>query len=162
MNNGVLYHYNTESDNEDAQLVIPEQECAEILNNYHNDPTAGHYGVQGTITRIIGRYYWQGMRKEITDHVKCIECQRYEASNMKPAGLFQSAAHKQRFEVISIDIFGPLPTLSEVFKHIFIIEDFASRWIELLALKEATAENCANTLLTTPHGLKSYQQSASL
>lgn len=148
LNNGVLYRYQDETDNDEAQLVIPEEERVNILKAYHDDPTAGHYGITRTIARISGRYYWPGMRRQITEHVqKCIECQRYKATNKKPAGLLQSGAHTQRFEVISIDLFGPLPTSKDGYKHILIVEDVATRWIELFALKDATAENCATTLI---------------
>lgn len=89
------------------------------------------------------------MRRQIKEYVgKCIECQRYKATNKKPAGLLQSATHNQRFEVLSIDLFGPLPTSLGGYKNILIIEDTATRWVELFALKEATADACANTLLT--------------
>ncbi|KAJ0169627.1 hypothetical protein K1T71_014812 [Dendrolimus kikuchii] len=53
----------------------------------------------------------------------------------------------QRFEVISFDLFGPLPPTEHDETWILIIEDVASRWVELFSLKEATAENCAFTLI---------------
>ena len=46
-----------------------------------------------------------------------------------------------------MDLFGPLPATEQGHKWILIAEDLASRWVELFALKEATAENCAATLL---------------
>lgn len=51
MNNGVLYRYNqsAEEDSEDALLVIPSHEVQRILTEYHDAPTAGHYGVQSPI-----------------------------------------------------------------------------------------------------------------
>lgn len=146
LHNGVLYKYT--SDEDEAILVIPVGERANILNSYHNDATAGHYGIERTIARIASRYYWPKMRTEITEHIgNCIECQRYKATNLKPAGLFQSTAAEQRFEVISIDFFGPLPETSEGYKHILIVEDVVSRWVEIFPLKEATAEVCAEILL---------------
>lgn len=147
MNDGVLYCYNND-DSEDAQLVIPSEERPTILNYYHNDETAGHYGIERTMRKITGRYYWPGIRKDIEKHVReCMECQRYKATNLKPAGLYQTVSSNQRFEVIAIDLFGPLPVSPEGFQWIYIIEDIASRWIELFPLKLATAEACAKTLI---------------
>lgn len=150
MNNGILYRYNqsAEEESEDALLVIPKHEVHRILTEYHDTPTAGHYGIQRTTARITSRYDWTGMRKQIADYVsKCKECQKYKAQNLKPAGLIQSTATNQRFETIVIDLFGPLPESEEGYKHILIIEDIASRWIELFTLVEATAEKCADLLL---------------
>ena len=95
---------------------------------FHNDPTAGHYGVERTLHRIAARYYWPTMRKDVRLYVgKCIECQRYKNSNLKPAGLFHGNAVYQRFEIIAIDLFDPLPSTIDGMKHILIIEDIVSR-----------------------------------
>ena len=121
---------------------------AMILKKYHDDCTAGHYGVDKTLARISSRYYWHGMRSDVAKHIKvCVECQRYKASNLKPAGLLQTTASRQRFEVIAVDLFGPLPTTPSGHQWILIVEDLCSRWVELFPLKEGTAENCALTLL---------------
>ena len=115
---------------------------------YHDSPTAGHYGIDRTIHRIASRYYWTGMRRYITHYVKdCVACQRYKASNLKPAGLLQTPVTQQRFEVLAIDLFGPLPESSEGYKWILITEDVTTRWTELFALQNATAEACAWTLV---------------
>lgn len=149
MTNGVLYRYCPEGESEEALLVVPEQERTRVLNQYHDAPTAGHYGIERTIQRITSRYYWTGMRRYITEYVKrCIDCQRYKAANQKPAGLVQTPIHAQRFEVIAIDLFGPLPETASGEKWIFIVEDTSTKWVELFALKQATAEECARVLIS--------------
>lgn len=148
MLDGVLYRYCAEEDSENGQLVVPKSMRKEVLYNYHDVPTAGHYGIERTINRITQLYYWPKMRKDISEYVKdCIECKRYKPSNMKPAGLVQTVNSKKRFETIAIDLFGPLPRTSKGNQWIFIIEDLCSRWTELFSLKEASAEKCALILL---------------
>lgn len=99
ISNGVLFWYIQDEDNELAQLVIPKAERETIIRTYHNDAAAGHSTI-----------FWPGMRKVITAYVKkCTECQKYQASNLKPAGVIQSVASRERFEIIAIDLFGPLP-----------------------------------------------------
>ena len=148
LSDGILYRYWPESDAENGQLVIPEHERVQVLKKYHDDATAGHYGIDRTIARIASRFYWPGMRKEIAKYIgNCIQCQRYKPTNLKPCGLLQTVSSNQRFEVVAIDLFGPLPITTDGFQWILIAEDLASRWVELFALKEATAENCAKTLL---------------
>ena len=148
MNQGVLYRYSPTSESEEAQLVIPSHEREKILKEYHDSLTAGHYGAEGTLSRISKRYYWTGMRSYIADYVKnCAECNRYKPSNQKPSGLLQTPVYSQRFEVLSIDLFGPLPESKTGKKWIFIVEDCATKWVELFALTQATAAQCATTLL---------------
>ncbi|XP_073811717.1 uncharacterized protein [Musca autumnalis] len=66
---------------------------------------------------------------------------------MKPVGLMKTTSSHQRFEVLAVDLFGPLPATADGCQWILIAEDVASRWIELFVLKEATAEVCAKVLI---------------
>ena len=148
MNNGLLYRYNPDGDSDNSQLLVPELEQINVISAYHDEPTAGHYGTEKTFARIAQRYYWKGMRKDIENYVRnCLSCQRYKPSNMKPAGLLQTTAMNKRFEVVAFDLFGPLPASTNGMTWILIIEDLASRWIELFPLEHATATNCAMTLI---------------
>ncbi|XP_055951686.1 uncharacterized protein LOC129987775 [Argiope bruennichi] len=82
------------------------------------------------------------MRSFISDYVKkCSKCSRYKAENQKPAGLLRIPAYSQRFETLAIDLLGPLPETSDGKKWIFIIEDTATKGIELFALRDATICN---------------------
>jgi hypothetical protein len=40
-----------------AQLVVPQQEYANILKEYHDAPTTGHYGVDHTLRRVRKNYF---------------------------------------------------------------------------------------------------------
>lgn len=145
---GVLYRFTPDQEDDNAKLVVPKHEVNNVLKSFHDIPTAGHLGVDGTIKRIEKNFFWKEMRKDVIKYVRsCLECQRYKPTNQKPAGLLQSTANNKRFEVLSIDLFGPLPKGPNGEKWIFIVEDTASRWVELFALKEATAQQCALTLL---------------
>lgn len=147
MNQGVLYRYSPEADTEEAQLVVPIQERERVMKEHHDAPSAGHYGIEGTYDRIAKRYYWTGLRRYIAEYIKkCPDCCRYKPSNQKPSGLLQTPIYSQRFETISIDLFGPLPKSNEK-RWIFILEDCATKWVELFALTAATAKECAITLI---------------
>ncbi|GFT65302.1 integrase_H2C2 domain-containing protein [Trichonephila clavipes] len=109
---------------------------------------AGHYGTEGTYTLVAKNYYWIGMRKYITDNVKnCPDCFICKASNQKPLGLLQTPVPDQRFETLAIDLFGPLPESKDGKRWILIIEDCTTKWVELFALPNATAKECAITLI---------------
>lgn len=150
LSDGILYRYGPEEcEEETACLVIPEHERDSILVEYHDAPTAGHLGVERTLDRMKSKYYWPGMRQTVAAHLKrCVECQRYKADNRKPAGLLQTPATNRRFEVVAVDLFGPLPETAEKNKWILIVEDTCSRWVELFALQNATSSDCAKTLIT--------------
>ncbi|GFV50214.1 hypothetical protein TNCV_621271 [Trichonephila clavipes] len=77
----------------------------------------------------------------------CPDCIKYEASNQKPSRLLQTPAPAQRFETLAIDLFGPLPESKDGKRWILIIEDCTTKWVELFALPNATAKECAITLI---------------
>ncbi|GBN22626.1 Retrovirus-related Pol polyprotein from transposon 297 [Araneus ventricosus] len=99
MNQGILYRYSPDTESEEAQLVVPCHERERVLQQYHDSPTAGHSGSEGT------------------------------------------------FETLAIDLFGPLPETPTGKKWIFLIEDTSTKWVELFALEDATAQNCAKFLI---------------
>ncbi|GFT65639.1 transposon Ty3-I Gag-Pol polyprotein [Trichonephila clavipes] len=65
----------------------------------------------------------------------------------KPAGLLRTPVYTQRFKVIAIDLFGPLPQTGTGKLWIFIVEDCATKWVELFALSQASARQYATTLI---------------
>ncbi|XP_054746748.1 uncharacterized protein LOC129251374 [Anastrepha obliqua] len=66
---------------------------------------------------------------------------------MNAMALLQTTSGNKRFEVISVNLFGPLPQTEGGFQWILIAEDVASRWVEVFPLREATSEACAKTLI---------------
>lgn len=145
---GALYRQDPEVETDEAQQVVPSHLREQVMREYHDAPTAGHYGVERTLNKIATRYYFTGMRRFVSDYVrKCVECQKYKADNLKPAGLLQTPVAASRFETVAIDLFGPLPKTARGNKWVFVVEDTASKWVELFAIKDATAEECAKTLI---------------
>ncbi|KAL0860240.1 hypothetical protein ABMA27_010547 [Loxostege sticticalis] len=59
MSSGMLYRYIEDSNVDAGQLVIPQSERLIVLKQYHDEPSAGHYGADKTFERISRRYYWQ-------------------------------------------------------------------------------------------------------
>ncbi|KAJ8935324.1 hypothetical protein NQ318_004486, partial [Aromia moschata] len=145
MSNGILYRYVPEEDEEDPQLVVPRLAVPRILAEYHDNATAGHFGVDRTLHRISSRYYWPNMRRDVTTHLsKCMECQRFKITNLKPGGLPFNVNVLRLFPSTCLVLCQETP---EGHKWIFIVEDTASRWTELFPLKVATAEECAKCLV---------------
>jgi hypothetical protein len=69
-----------------------------VLKEEHDSPIAGHRGEKTTIAAISRRYYWPGMKEEITHFIKtCIKCQLNRSSYQKQAGLLQPWTSSQVF-----------------------------------------------------------------
>ncbi|GBN51592.1 hypothetical protein AVEN_4713-1 [Araneus ventricosus] len=91
---------------------FPFQERERVLQQYHDVPTAGHYGAEGTYNKVASRYYFPGMRKYIAEYVKnCPDCNRYKPSNQKPTGLLRTPVYAQRCETLAVDLLNEKKTL---------------------------------------------------
>ena len=80
---GLLYHQ--------GRLVIPPTSSSLILNilqQYHDFPQAGHYGVARTQSLISQYYKWPGLATAVEAYVRsCDTCARNKVVRQAPFGL---------------------------------------------------------------------------
>ncbi len=50
---------------EKTVLVVPRKMRTDLLKSAHNDPSAGHMGVNRRLERLQQKYYWPGMASEV-------------------------------------------------------------------------------------------------
>lgn len=97
-----------------GRLVIPSSSTVinQLLTEYHNSAVGGHNGGLKTYLRLAEFWYWEGMRKCVTEFVRaCAVCQQNKASHQHPAGLLQPLPiPNQIWEDISMDFIEGLPT----------------------------------------------------
>ena len=80
---GVLHHQ--------GLSFVPEIIRIELISRHHDDPLAGHFGIDKT-KKLIGRkYYWPSLRKDVEAYVKgCNVCLLSKAVRHKPYGNLQA------------------------------------------------------------------------
>ena len=72
-------------------LFVPEAIRTDLINRYHNDPLAGHFGVNKTRELVDRKYYWPRLRKDVESYVKeCDVCLASKAVRHKPYEDLQS------------------------------------------------------------------------
>ena len=129
------------------QIVVPYIIRPHILHAYHNKPSAGHMGVTKTLARVSKLYWWPCMAKLLKNYVKaCRICQMYKPLYRKPAGFMQSTSSSYEWEVIAMDLMGPLPCSPTGHQHLLVIVDHLSKFCLLFPLKRATGRVLAAVL----------------
>ncbi len=123
MVDGVLYHgyypQRKHSVTAGLRLVVPEQYREEILHYFHNDPLGAHQGIQRTFDLIASRYFWPKMYKSISDHVRsCVKCIAKKTPRVLKAGKMQAIEAKHPFDIVGVDILGPLPMTPRKYRYI--------------------------------------------
>ena len=121
-----------------GRIVLPPSTpfIQDILKAYHDGPVGGHSGELKTYLRVAQEYYWQGMRKAITNYVKaCAICQQSKASSQSPAGLLQPLPiPTQVWDDISLDFIEGLPK-SGNWDTILVVVDRFTKYGHFVGLK---------------------------
>uniref|UniRef100_A0A672ZRG2 Integrase catalytic domain-containing protein n=1 Tax=Sphaeramia orbicularis TaxID=375764 RepID=A0A672ZRG2_9TELE len=95
----------------------------------------------------------------INSVVSCAVCQITKPSQRKPAGLMVPIHPQRPWEYTGVDYVGPLPRTPNGNAYILVFVDYFSKWIEVSAVKEATAQVTANKFITdvfAQHSAPSY------
>jgi hypothetical protein len=132
------------------RILAPEKLKEPLLRRYHDDPVAGHLGIDRTYDSIQKRFYWPSMFSTVRDYVKsCHTCQTCRSNNAKPLGLMKPSEITFPWEKVSIDLIGPLPKTKNGNEYILVIIDTASGWPEAFPVRQtsATAEGVASLTL---------------
>ena len=54
---------------------VPEIIRSEVINCHHDDPLAGHFGIDKTRQLVSQKYYWPSLRKDTKNYVRgCDVC----------------------------------------------------------------------------------------
>ena len=146
LDNGILYYLRPEG----GRAIFAAQEMVPaILKAAHDSRVGGHLGMFKSRERILERYFWPGLRKDVQDHVQaCRECARVKPWSkparvpLKPIPLAASPNHR-----IHVDLFGPLKVTEGGKKYVCVITDAFSKYVELAAIPDKSAKTVARTIM---------------
>jgi hypothetical protein len=128
--------------------VLPASLTKQVLEEFHSSLLGGHQGTERTFHRIRNNFYCPKMRSKVEKFVaQCFLCQRRKRSTLKPVGFLKSITPTDMFETIGIDFAGPYPETKDGQKYILVGICLFSKWIETMAVKDATAEAVINFLI---------------
>lgn len=130
------------------QVIVPEIYRADILKSLHDAVTAGHLGVNKTLSRIRERFYWPGVGSSVKDWCrKCEQCSARKSpskSYKAPMKIYNVGAPMER---VALDIMGPLPVTERGNKYILVVGDYFTKWTEAYAIPDQEAETVARKLV---------------
>ena len=130
------------------QLVVPAVLHTKFLNEAHAGRTSGHFGQDRTLARLRSVAYWPGMSVDVALYCKsCTTCERGKdppRAVKAPLGTIYVGAP---FEVMAMDIMGPLPLTARGNKYVLVVADSFSKWVEIIPLPDMKAETVADRLV---------------
>ena len=136
-------------DMEVEQLVLPQQCRGTVLTLAHSIPLSGHLGKDKTARRILQRFYWPTLYKDVAAYCKsCPSCQKSARMRKQRVPMVPLPIISEPFSRIAMDILGPLPRSRSGMKYILVICDYATRYPEAIPLKSFDADHVAEALVT--------------
>ena len=143
-------------DVEYEQIVLPKRYRKDVLKLAHDLPAAGHLGRDKTIQRIIRRFYWPTMFRDIATYIRnCPACQLTSKTGRAKAPMQPLPIMGEPFQRIAMDIVGPLPKTRRGNEYILVVTDYATRYPEAIPLRKFTTSTVAEELigLFARHGI---------
>ena len=134
------------------KLVLPKACRRKVLELGHEIPLAGHLGMEKTRQRILRRFYWPTIFKDVEEYCRCCDrccdrCQKINTRKVPPAPLIPLPVITEPFRRIAMDIVGPLPRSRLDNRFILVICDYATRYPKAIPLRSIDAVHVAEELI---------------
>lgn len=155
LKNGILMRRWQPSDpdltwQECEQIVVPSTYREDILKMAHEDPLAGHFGINKTKQRILRQFFWPSVDQDVRDFCKsCHSCQMVGKPNQKipQAPLQPIPAFDDPFSHVIVDCVGPLPKSKKGMQYLLTIMCVSTRYVEAIPLRRITSANVVEVLV---------------
>lgn len=146
---GIWYYKWNESKDSIWKIIVPPAGQAEILREHHDDPMAGHFGIEKTLKRLRkSPYFWPKLRATVEKWCReCQLCARTKHVNLKARAPMKTVGAGSTLERVGIDILGPLTETENGNRFILVVGDYWTKWMEAYPLPDHTAETVASTLV---------------
>ncbi len=133
------------------QLVVPRYLREKVLYTAHSPPSAGHLGTEKTKERVLKRYYWPGVFRDVAEYCRtCGPCQKTaKRRGRDKAELVNMPKMTRPFERVAFAIVGPLQRSKRGNKYMLVLCDYATRYPEATPLPSVESEKVADALIET-------------
>lgn len=128
-------------------VVVPTQSEENIFWLYHEHPLAGHASLEKMMTNINHTFFVRNLREKARKWVRHCQCMRAKARMRKKAGLTLSRPIPRLFAYLVIDLVVDFPRSRRGNIHWLTLVDAFSKDLELVPLKNKTAEGIAKAIL---------------
>ena len=126
-----------------GRIYVPKDKPLreQIIKMNHDSVVAGHPGQYKTHELITRDYWWPRIRADVRQYVAgCEICQRTKPHRTRPAAPLQpNEVAKRPWEIVSVDMIGPLPESSGYDAILNIVDMFSKQLISIPTNLELTS-----------------------
>lgn len=130
--------------------VVPRQLRRDLIFCVHDSPVGEHQGLEDTYktVRLLG--WWPGMLEHVKDYCRsCLFCipRNLIGGELKVIESPWPLRSTAPWSSLQIEVVGPVTVSEEGHKHVLIVADANTRWVEAFPLKPYTHMAVAQVLL---------------
>ncbi|XP_021059089.1 protein NYNRIN [Mus pahari] len=130
--------------------VVPRQLRRDLIFSVHDSPMGEHQGPEDTYktVRLLG--WWPGMQDHVRDYCRsCLFCipRNLIGGELKVIESPWPLRSTAPWSSLQIEVVGPVTVSEEGHKHVLIVADANTRWVEAFPLKPYTHVAVAQVLL---------------
>ncbi|CAF1071831.1 unnamed protein product [Brachionus calyciflorus] len=130
------------------KILVPKKLVESVLSTCHDGLSGGHLGFKKTYAKVKQSYLWKNMLRDTNKWIRsCKMCAQIKSPQPNRANLIPIEGATKPFDMVGVDILGPLPETSRNNKYIVIFTDYLSKWAEALATGRIDAKTIAKILL---------------
>ena len=148
--NDILYFVrkNSQYAEQSMLLAVPRIMVNDILVANHDDPSSGHMGIRMTRARILEKYWWKGMYKDIKRHVdSCSVCARMKPRMGTPPAPLVPLEVEDVFHRWQIDHVGPTTKCKKTgCAYVLVMTECLTNYTLAEAVENTSAELTAHAL----------------
>lgn len=130
------------------RFYVPKAMIEKLLRENHDDPRAGHLGIEKTYERLSRLYFWSRMYETVRQYVnKCHPCKASKPPNYclrPPMSNFKTTTVP--WERLYVDFIGPCPRSKLGHSYALIMIDHFSKFTLIGNLRAATSDLAIDTL----------------
>ena len=130
------------------QILVPVELRVRILEEYHD--FLGHVGMKRMYVQLRARFHWYQMKRDVGDWVgSCESCSRRSRPVGRGLGApLQPSWAGYPFERIAMDLIPGLPETSNGNRHLLVVVDYFTKWVEAYPLKNMEAMTIASVFVS--------------
>ena len=129
------------------QIILPKVLQSSVIKQTHDQ---AHQGEKSMLKILKQTFYWEGMEKDVHDHIQqCMICRKQDSP--KDKGSLKSSNPSYPFEFVSLDV-TYMPKDTGGYQFILTIVDHFTKWAEMIPIKSidqvTVAEAFKNEFIT--------------